>query len=315
VSITRRTFGVGVMSAIACSAAGEWGEAFADQNLASKRPFFSMLLPDEYDAADVAFQCFAFDEVGNKIYGQFSTRGDPQMSLVAQYELVPWGSGNPVSIQPPTEAVGHQGLAIEAAPGGQWMWAAGPGHSDSAVRFKFTPDGAPETTAYRLFDDRYAKAAITTAISHDGRLLIAASRKKQHGGSANTIRVFELKDVLASPDRDTASLFRYEWQIPTPKGIPVQGLACADDRVFISYGTAKATEAKPILSFSVDGKLQSETHDITVGRADIPPRWSYEPEGLCFGRIPGRSRPSLLIGITTGRAEVGRTRQIYVLDL
>jgi hypothetical protein len=253
------------------------------------------------------------DDRRNRIYGQFVTRSNPPQTIIAEYELIPGGEGLPLSMQPATEAIGHQGLTLEHSGSEVWMWAAAPGHSRDVVRFRYSTGGSVDVKSYALFDASFAPFAVTVTVSYDNKWLIAASRKSGPSGGMNTVRVFDLEAVLNHPSQDCSQLFKYEWSIPTNPGLPVQGLACYKDVIAISYGTSKAADIKPVVYFTINGRELGDIPDINPGKDNLPPRWSYEPEGLCYSRVRGSDEPLLFIGVTTGRAEAGRTRNIYVL--
>jgi len=309
--LSRRAFNAGMLSLIAIPFAQAL--PLMSRNRGDESPCFTLRLPSELEHADVAFQAFALDDKNKEIYGQFVTRTKPSKALIAKYSLVPEGESLPVSIQAATASIGHQGLTLQHQREKTWLWAAAPGRSRGVVRFQYEADTTPTIEKYTLFDESYARFSITVAVSYDGKWLIAASRKKGPKGGVNSVRVFEMKAVLESPAGDCSTLFTYEWEIPTKAKLPVQGLACHDDTVAISYGTSKAAEAKPVFFFSMKGEALAKLPDVNTGKAALAPRRSYEPEGLCYGQPGDGMSPILYIGITTGRAELGRTHAIYAL--
>jgi hypothetical protein len=310
-NVSRRTFSTALLSLLLAPYVN--AVTFGSKNRGEERRYFSMLLPAEYNAMDVAFQSFAMDDRSNKIYGQFVTRGKSSQTIIAEYELIPDGEGLPVSIQSATDAIGHQGLTLEKSGSEVWMWAAAPGRSHDVVRFRYTAGRSVDVERYTLFDGSFAPFAATVAISYDSKWLIAVSRKRQSSGGMNTVRVFDLEQVLNHSSQDCSQLFKQEWSIPTKRKLPVQGLACHKDVIAISYGTSKAKDIKPVLFFTISGSEMGDIPDINPGKDSLPFRWSYEPEGLCYSRVRGSEEPLLLIGVTTGRADTGRTRDIYVL--
>lgn len=310
-TISRRTFTTALLSLLIAPYVK--AVSFGSKNRGEQRSYFSMLLPADYDEMDVAFQSFAMDDHRNRIYSQFVTRSDPPQTIITEYELIPDSQGLPLSMQPATELIGHQGLSLENSGGTVWLWAAAPGHSRDVVRFKYSANASPDVKLYTLFDASFAPFAISMTVSYDNKWLIAASRKTDSSKGVNTIRVFDLDTVLNHSSQDCSQLFKYEWSIPSPPGLPVQGIACYKDVVAISYGTSKATEIKPVFYFTINGNELGNIPDINAGKDKLPPRWSYEPEGLCYSRVKSSEEPLLFIGITTGRADAGRTRDIYVL--
>lgn len=310
-AFSRRTFSAALLSILV--APQVHALSFGNKNRGGERPYFSMLLPAEYDAMDVAFQSFAMDDRANRIYGQFATRTDPSQTIIAEYELIPDGEAMPLSMQLPSMTIGHQGLSLQHAADGVWMWAAAPGHTRDVVRFRYAAGGHADVTSYTLFDSSFPDFAITVAVSYDGRWLIASSRKRGPSGGTNVVRVFDLDAVLRHPSGDCSQLAKYEWNIPTYPRLPVQGLACYDGTVAVSYGTSRAAESKPVLFFTLDGNDSGAIPDINPGKDEVRPKWSYEPEGLCFSRVRGSNEPLLFVGVTTGRADTGRNRYIYVL--
>lgn len=310
--LSRRAFNAGLLSLMAIPFAQAL--PLMNRNRDDERPYFVLRLPSELEHTDVAFQSFALDDKKKEIYGQFVTRTRPSQTLIAKYSLAPEGESLPDSIQAATASIGHQGLTVQHQKDKTWLWAAAPGRSRDVVRFQYQADTTPTIEKYTLFDESYAPFSITVAVSYDGKWLIAASRKKGPKGGVNVIRVFEMKAVLDSTAGDCSTLFTYEWEIPTKARFPVQGLACHDDTVAICYGTSKAAEAKPVYFFSLKGEALAELPDVNTGKATLAPRRSYEPEGLCYSQPGDRMSPVLFIGITTGRAEVGRTHAIYALE-
>ncbi|PZU17845.1 MAG: hypothetical protein DI589_25420 [Shinella sp.] len=318
--LTRRAFGIGAVaglllpSATLSSARAQALSRVSSQtNSALAKPYFSMLLPPEFDAADVGFQGFVVDETAMTIYGQFSTRTKPQQSIIAQYALSAGTSQSPQAIQTPTEAVGHQGLSIEHSQGGPYLWTAGPGYGLGAIRFKFAATGVPRSRSYTLFDASFRRFAISLAVSYDGRWLVASSRKSRDAGSADTVRVFRLADVLASPNGDASAMAIHEWTIPTYPQAPVQGLACDGNYVVVIFGSARPSERKIMTTYSLDGVMAANIPDIAFGRSFLPSGAAYEPEGICFARLRNMVAPALFCGITTGNPRIGRTRDIYLV--
>ena len=311
-AISRRTFSTALFSLLMVPYVK--AVSFGSKDRGGDRPYFSMHLPSQYDAMDVAFQSFAMDDRRNRIYGHYVTRSNPHQTIIAEYELIPDGEGLPLSIQSPTKAIGHQGLTLEYSGSEVWMWAAAPGRSRDVVRFRYSTGGTEDVKRYTLFDSSFAAFAVTVTVSYDNKWLIAASRKSGRSGRMNTVRVFNLEAVLNHSSQDCSQLIKYEWSIPTNPGLPMQGIACYKDVVAISYGTSKAADIKPVVYFTIDGRELGDIPDINSGKDNLPPRWSYEPEGLCYGRVRGSDEPLLFIGITTGRAAAGRTRNIYLLE-
>lgn len=283
------------------------------KNRGAEPPYFTLLLPSDYDAQDLALQSFAIDDKEGRLYAQYVTHERPSQTIVMEYKFTPNDQRLPATIRQPTSEIGHQGLSLENTSDGPHLWAAAPGRSWEAVRFKYNFDGSLETQRYRLFDDSYMRFSITVAISYDQKWLIATSRKTKNYGGSNTIRVFALQDVLKSDSRDLSSSFKHEWSIPTKRRFPVQGIASNQDIIVISYGTSKANESKPVFVYTLDGTVQGMIPDIDPGKNSLLPRQSYEPEGLCYSRISGNGTPILFVGITTGRKETGRQRAIYEL--
>ncbi|WP_143497407.1 hypothetical protein [Pseudomonas sp. Irchel s3h17] len=310
-AISRRTFNSALLSFL--MAPYVEAASFGRKNRGGERPYFSMRLPSKYNAMDVAFQSFTIDDRRNTIYGQFVTRNYPSQTIIAKYELIPYGEGLPLSMQPATEVIGHQGLTLEHSGSEAWMWAAAPGRSRDVVRFKYSTSGSVDVKRYTLFGAPFIPFAVTVTVSYDNKWLIAVSRKRGPSGSMNTVRVFNLEAVLNHPSQNCSQLFEYEWSILTKPGLPVQGLACYKDVVAISYGTSKAAAIKPVVYFSINGRELGDIPDINPGKDNLPARWSYEPEGLCYSHLEGGNEPLLYIGVTTGRAETGRTREIYAL--
>lgn len=310
-ALSRRTFSAALLSVVVAPHA--YALSFGNKSRGGEHWYYSMLLPPEYNAMDVAFQSFAVDDRANRVYGQFATRTNPSQSIIAEYDLIPGAEEMPLSIQLPSTTIGHQGLSLEHAPDGVWMWAAALGHTREVVRFRYAAGSHADVTSYTLFDSSFPDFAITVAVSYDGKWLIACSRRRGPSGGTNVVRVFEIKAVLGHPSLDCSQLAKYEWSIPTYPRLPVQGIASYNDVVAISYGGSKAAESKPVLFFTVDGNASGAISDINPGRDDVRPRWSYEPEGLCFSRVYGSDEPLLFVGITTGRADTGRNRYLYVL--
>jgi hypothetical protein len=310
-NVSRRTFSTALLSLLLAPYVK--AVTFGNKNRGGERRYFSMLLPSEYNVMDVAFQSFTMDDRSNKIYGQFVTRDHPPHTIIAEYGLIPNGEGLPLSIQPATDAIGHQGLTLEHSGSEVWMWAAAPGHSHDVVRFRYTAGSSVDVERYTLFDESFAPFGVTVTVSYDSKWLIAASRKSRFSGGMNTVRVFDLKEVLKHSSRDCSQLFKQEWSIPTQRKLPVQGLACYKEVIAISYGTSKANDIKPVFFFTIDGREFGNIPDINPGKDNLPSRWSYEPEGLCYSRVGNSEEPLLFIGMTTGRADTGRTRDIYVL--
>lgn len=310
-NISRRTFSTALLSLFLAPYVS--AVTFGSKNRGGERRYFSMHLPDEYNTKDVSFQSFTMDDRSNKIYGQFVTRDDPSQTIIAEYGLIPDGEGFPLSIQPATDAIGHQGLTLEKSGSEVWMWAAAPGRSHDVVRFRYTTGSSVDVKRYTLFDTSFSPFAVTVSVSYDSKWLIAASRKSRSSGGMNTVRVFDLEEVLNHSSHDCSQLAKQEWSIPTSRKMPVQGLACYEDVIAISYGTSKANDIKPVLFFTMSGSEMGDIPDINPGKDNLPSRWSYEPEGLCYSRVRGSEEPLLFIGVTTGRADTGRTRDIYVL--
>ncbi|MFS2039984.1 hypothetical protein [Agrobacterium tumefaciens] len=308
-AISRRLFLIGGGAAVTASSALK---AFAYTSPLTDRPFFSMNLPPEYDAQDIAFQSFAIDSKTQTVFAQFSTRTKPQQTIIAEYELIPWGMAFPRSIQSPSSQIGHQGLTIERGAYGGFLWAAAPGHGRSAVRFKYQSQQNPTVQTFKLFNEDHVPSAITVAVSYDGNKLVAAGKKNSADVTVNAIRLFDLNDVLKLQNLDASSSAIAEWEVPLPSSLPIQGLACMGSRVFISCGDSRAKTDKIVFCYSTEGDPINSTQ-INMGRAGLAARSSYEPEGLGIFKIPGASEPSLMIGLTTGRAETGRTRKIYVM--
>ncbi|WP_247254123.1 hypothetical protein [Pseudomonas moorei] len=310
-NISRRAFSTALLSLL--MAPYVKAITLGSKNRGGESSFFSMHLPSEYNAMDVSFQSFTVDDRSNKIYGQFVTRSNPSQTIIAEYGLIPDGEGLPFSIQPATDAIGHQGLTLETSGSGVWMWAAAPGYSYDVVRFRYTTGSSVDVKRYTLFDESFAPFAVTVTVSYGSKWLIAASRKSGSSGGMNTVRVFDLEEVLNHSSQDCSHLFKYEWSIPTERRMPIQGLACYKDVIAISYGTSKANDIKPVFFFTIHGRELGDIPDINPGKDNLPSRWSYEPEGLCYSRVRGGEEPLLFIGVTTGRADTGRTRDIYVL--
>ena len=308
--VSRRTFSLSLLSLLIIPYVN--AVSLGSKNRGGERRYFSMRLPPEYDAMDVAFQSFAMDDHRDRIYGQFVTRSNPPQTSIAEYELIPDGEGLPLSILPATEKIGHQGLTLERSGGDVWMWAAAPGRSRDVVRFRYSATGSVDVKRFTLFDASFTPFAVTVTVSYGNEWLIVMSRKSGPGGM-NTVRVFELDAVLKNSSQDCSRLFAYEWSVPTKRGLPVQGLACYKDVIAISYGTSKARDIKPLIYFTIKGLELGDIPDINPGKNILPPRWSYEPEGLCYSRVGGGGEPLLFVGVTTGRADAGRTRDIYVL--
>lgn len=286
-------------------------KAFSSPDPYPNKPFFSMRLTPEYDAEDVAFQSFAIDSKQQILFAQFSTRTKPQQTIVAEYELVPWGSGSPISVQPPSLQIGHQGLTFETGAPTRVLWAGAPGHGRSAVRFHYQKDQHPAVQRFQLFGDDCIAATITVAVSFDGSRLVAAGKRMNGNTSVNTLRIFNLKDVLGIRDGDATSNAIDGWDLPLPSDLPIQGLACTGNTVIVSCGNSNSKADKLLLSFSTSGKPIGATK-INMGRRGLPQNFSYEPEGLAFFQPNGAPEPLLMIGLTTGRAEAGRTRQIFM---
>lgn len=309
--VTRRTFTGGLLVTFIATYANAL--TLGAKNRGADQPYFTLLLPSDYDAQDLALQSFAIDDHGGRLYAQFVTHERPAQTTIMEYDLTPNGRGLPVTIRQPTREIGHQGLSLENVSDGPHLWAAAPGRSWEAVRFKYSLDGRLDIQRYKLFDDSYMRFSITVAISYDQKWLIATSRKTKEYGGSNTIRIFELQKVLRNDSRDLSNSFEYEWSIPTRRRFPVQGIASNQDIVAISYGTSKANESKPVFVYTIEGTAQGMIPDINPGKNSLLPRQSYEPEGLCYSRVGEKGTPVLFVGVTTGRKETGRQRAIYEL--
>ncbi len=309
--LTRRTFTGGLLVTITTSYAN--AATLGAKHRGAEPPYFTLLLPSDYEAQDLALQSFAIDDQTGRLYAQFVTHERPSRTTIIEYEFAPNGKRLPATIQQPTNEIGHQGLSLQNTDDGPYLWAAAPGRSREVVRFKYNPDGSLDLHRYTLFDDSYMRFSITVSISYAQRWLIAASRKTKEYGGSNTVRVFDLHKALMIDSRDLSSSFEYEWPIPTKRRFPVQGIASNQDVVAISYGTSKASESKPIFVYSIEGKAQGMIPDIDPGKNSLLPRQSYEPEGLCYSRGSSSGMPTLFVGITRGRKETGRYHAIYEL--
>ena len=302
--ISRRSFVIGGAASIG-SVLASLPASGTDQ----ERPYFSMGLPEKYASEDAAFQAFCINDSTNRLYAQYARRVTPSEAIIVEYNLNPWQFSDPVSIQLPSIEIGHQGLSIQAERDNFYLWAAAPGHTLSAVRFRYIPNGDAQPENYLLFGDGYVPSALLTAVSYDGSLIIALARKRSRNRDINVLRIFKLAAVVSAPNRDASLLSKAEWEVPTWRGVPPQGLASVNNQIYISYGNSRANSHKPVLRYSLDGQL-IEKFEMSLGRGSLAPGASYEPEGLAVARVSDAL--SLFIGLTTGRAETGRTRQIFL---
>lgn len=309
--LSRRSFTAGLLVTVTTPYASAL--TLGAKNRGAESPYFTLLLPPDYDTQDLALQSFAIDDHSSRLYAQFVTHGRPSQTIIMEYEFARDGRGLPATVRPPTSQIGHQGLSLENISDGPHLWAAAPGRSWEAVRFRYNLDGSLDIQRYKLFDDSYIRFSITVAISYDQKWLIATSRKTKNHGGSNTLRVFDLQEVLKSDNRDLSNSFKYEWSIPTKRRFPVQGIASNQDIIAVSYGTSKAHEPKPVFVYTLEGTVQGMIPDIDPGKNSLLPRQSYEPEGLCYSRISSSGTPILFVGVTTGRKETGRQRVIYEL--
>lgn len=248
-------------------------------------------------------QSFAIDEKTCELFVQStdpSTDGDVTIS---RYLL---GSGqSPSALDSTTSNVdfGHQGLTIQYEGNQRWLWTGGAGRSLSAVRFQYATDGTPrEHQTFKLFDESFRAATITTAISHDQRWLVASVRANKKNEKGYRIRVFDLKTLNTGPG-DFSKSFTYEWQLPVPPKVPIQGIASINDAVFVSIGTKSSASRLPLFQYSVKGDAIDDDAIVEVAKSladSLGPQTTYEPEGLCFAALQGGSKPSLLIALNIG---------------
>lgn len=302
--MTRRHFSVGLVSLVSGSLTRT--SVLAEQGVAGDPSFLPLPLK--------SLQSFAYDRQSNLLYTQFvQRRGSVEFSSIWRF-AIEGRRARLIDKQLPSYLLGHQSLALGAVEEKAKLWMPSPGESRSAIRFTYCPDDQPQDIeVFTLFDDRFDAVGVSLAISDDKKWLVAASRIPTDRGHQKVVRVFDFDDVSrVRAGGDCKHIF--EWNLPTKKGLPLQGLACEGGRVWSCFGTSAIGEEKPLFVHSLQGELLAKLDDLEVGRLDamrLPNVTNYEPEGLAV--ILHNDHKSMAVGISMG-ARAQKKIALYWLD-
>ena len=259
-------------------------------------------VPGSRDAQDFAMDASQQHLV---VQGVVRAASGEEQSFVQRHTLRQ-GRVSPAHSLVMPEWLGHQGISIESAtPEGLRLWASMSGdHGRDAARVFWSSDGtlsAPHI--YTLFPPAYfVRDSTMPKVCADGLHLVARGRtayRKQF------VAVFRLADLLRTDPTDAWKQAIHRWPIDDEgiqQGLPLQGLSCGADQVFVLLGGSRSQEPKRLTAYRFDGvRLASHVGPWDIGiYAGLASKF-YEPEGLQVLSVSTpQTRPVMGVKVGTG---------------